>query len=338
MPLGLKNAPAIFSRIVVKAFQEYIYKSMGVYINDWTIYSMMKDHIKWLRLMLERCRWMQLSPNIKKCIFATPIGILLGHIVCKEGIKVDMAKIKVIVDLKAPINAKQIRIFLGHTGYYRKFIKQYSDITYLLEELLRADIPYIWTNECQQAFELLKRKLVEAPILKFPDWLRKFHVHIDASALVVGAILAQPADDYTNHPNIYASRKLNKAERNYSNTEREALGMAFALQKFRHYLLANPFIFYTDHQALKYLVNKPLHHGRICRWLLLFQEFEFEVIIRPGKANVGPDHLSRIESGEDPTGIQDDLPNAHLFRVEAIPSELTEIGQYLQEGKAPNHY
>ena len=114
--------------------------------------------------------------------------------------------------------------------------------------------------------------------------------------------------------------------------------MVFALQKFRNYLLANPFIFYTDHQALKYLVNKYLQHGRICRWLLLFQEFEFEVIIRLRKENVGPDHLSRVESSEDQTGINDDLPDAHLFKVEAIPIELAEIGQYLQEGKAPDHY
>ena len=93
----------------------------------------MKDHIKWLRLMLEICRQIQLSLNIKKCIFVTPIGILLEHVVYKEGIKVDIAKIKVIIDLKAPINSKQIRIFLGHTSYYRKFIRQYSDITYPLE-------------------------------------------------------------------------------------------------------------------------------------------------------------------------------------------------------------
>ena len=89
--------------------------------------------------------------------------------------------------------------------------------------------PYHWTSECQQSFELLKRKLVEAPILKFPDWSRKFHVHIDASALVVGAILAQHADDFTDNPNIYSGRKLNKAKRNYSTTKREALGMVFAL-------------------------------------------------------------------------------------------------------------
>ena len=89
--------------------------------------------------------------------------------------------------------------------------------------------------------------------------------------------------------------------------------MVFALQKYQHYLLANPFVFYTNHQALKYLVNKPLHHGRIYRWLLLFQEFEFEVVVRPGKLNVGPEHLSRIDTGEELTGVEDDLLDAHIF-------------------------
>ena len=97
-----------------------------------------------------------------------------------------------------------------------------------------------------------------------------FHVHIDASALAFGAILTQPADDATDHPNAYERRKLNRVERNYSTTEREGLGMASSLQKFHHYLLDNPFTFYIDHQALKYLVNKPLHHGRIRRRLLMF--------------------------------------------------------------------
>ena len=101
--------------------------------------------------------------------------------------------------------------------------------------------------------------------------------------------------------------------------------MVFTLQKYQHFLLANPFIFYTDHQALKYLVNKPLHHGRICRWLLLFQEFEFEVVVGPGKLNVGPDHLSIIYTREEPTGVEDDLPDAHLFRTEVVLAELEEI-------------
>ena len=106
---------------------------MAVYFDDWKIYSMLKDHCKWLKLMLERCRQIQLSLNINKCIFVNPIGILLRHIVCKEGIKVDFAKIKIILDLKPLVNPKQVRVLLGHTGYYKKFIRYYSGMTYPLE-------------------------------------------------------------------------------------------------------------------------------------------------------------------------------------------------------------
>ena len=106
----------------------------------------------------------------------------------------------------------------------------------------------------------------------------------------------QPSDDGMDHLNANRNIKLNKDKHNYSTTKRKALGMVFALQKYRHYLLANPFMFYIDHQELKYLVNKPLHHGRICHWLLLFQEFE--VIVQLGKANIRPNHLSRIDTGE----------------------------------------
>ena len=137
-------------------------------------------------------------------------------------------------------------------------------MTYPLEELLREDQEFDWTKECNISFEMLKIKLVEATILRFPNWSTKFHVHIDASSLAIGAILTQPGDDGMDNPIVYSSRKLNKEERNYSKTEREALGMVFVLQKYRHYLLADPFIFYIDHQALKYLIIKPLHHGKIC--------------------------------------------------------------------------
>lgn len=130
-----------------------------------------------------------------------------------------------------------------------------------MDDLLRIDVPFHWSKECQESFEFLKRKLVEALIFRFPNWSKKFHVHIDCSALLVGPILIEPVEDGTDHPNAYARRKLNRAKRNYLTTEREGLGMGFSLQTFFHYLLDNPFIFYTNHQALKYLDNKPLHHG-----------------------------------------------------------------------------
>jgi hypothetical protein len=179
--------------------------------------------------------------------------------------------------------------------------------------MLKKEVEFQWSQECNEYFELLKRKLVEATILGFPNWSRKFYVHVDASNVIVVLVLSQPYDDMVNQPNAYASRKLNKDEINYSTTKQEARSMIIALQTFRHYLLEKPFIFFTNHQALKYLVNKQVHQGKICQLLLMFQEFKFEVVVRPRKMNTGLDHLSRLENGEDPTGIEDDLPDAHLF-------------------------
>ena len=115
MPFGLKNSPAIFSKVVIVAFKEFIHQFLEVYLDDWTVYSLLKKHVEVLRLMLERCRQCQISLNIKKFIFGTPFGILLGHIVCKQGLLVDLAKIAVIVNLPAPKTVRQLRETLGHT-------------------------------------------------------------------------------------------------------------------------------------------------------------------------------------------------------------------------------
>jgi hypothetical protein len=142
MPFGLKNSPAIFSRVVITTFKEFIHQFLEVYLDDWMVYSLLKNHVEVLRLMLERCRQCQISLNIKKCIFGTPFRILLGHIVCKQGLLVDPSKIAVIVNLPAPKTVRQLRAMLGHTGYYRKFIKGYAQITTPMEKLLRKDTKY----------------------------------------------------------------------------------------------------------------------------------------------------------------------------------------------------
>ena len=141
------------------------------------------------------------------------MGILLGNIVCKEGIKVDFAKIKIILDLKPPVNPKQVRVLLK----IHKILLRH-DLP--LEELLREDKEFDWIEECNISFKKLKTKLVEAPSLRFPNWSTKFHVHIDTSSMEIGAILTQPGDDGMDYPIVYSSRKLNKAEKNYSTTER----------------------------------------------------------------------------------------------------------------------
>ena len=152
--------------------------------------------------------------------------------------------------------------------------------------------------------------------------------------MTIGEILTQPRYHNMDHPNSYASQNLNKTKKNYSTTKWEGLGMIFSLQKSYHYLLSNPFIFYIDHQALKYLVNQLLHHVTIYRWLLLFIEFEFKFIVWLGHANIRPNHLSRVQTSKEPTSINDDLPNTHLLRVESVPDELKDIVQFIQDGRA----
>ena len=152
--------------------------------------------------------------------------------------------------------------------------------------------------------------MVTAPILVFPDWKKPFHVPVDASSIALGIILAQPGEGGTDHPIAFASRKLSLAEKNYTTTKREGLAMVYALQKFRHYLLGSHFKMFTDHSALKYLVNKPMLGGKICRRLLLFHEYDFEIIVKLGRLKAGPDHLSRLETGEEPVSLEDCLLDA----------------------------
>jgi hypothetical protein len=156
MPFRLKNALTIVSRVVVKAFKEFLHKFLESYFDDWTVFSLLQNHIECLRLMLDKCRQCQISLNMKKCIFFSPYGVLLGHIVCKQGLLVDSSKIVIIVDLPPPTSVRPFRTVLGHTRYYRKFIKGYAHITTPMENLLKKYFQFQWKEECQQSFDTLK--------------------------------------------------------------------------------------------------------------------------------------------------------------------------------------
>ena len=170
---------------------------------------------------------------------------------------------------------------MGYVSYYRWFIKSFAIICQPLTNLLKKP-PFdgfspIWTYECMVAFEELKRRLVSTPILVSPCWTKVFHVYTDASNVAIGAVLSQKDDKNFDHPIYYASRQLIGIERNYIAIEREALGMVYFVQKFCHYLLDYLFVFHVDHDALKYMINKPQLSGRIARWVLLLQEFNFTI-------------------------------------------------------------
>ena len=164
-----------------------------------------------------------------------------------------------------------------------------------MEKLLKKDAAFEWTPECQGSFDTLKAKMASAPILVFPNQNKEFHVGVDAFSTTLGVVFAHPGEGDLDHPIAYASRKLSFVEQNYTTTKREGLEMVYALQKFKHYLLGGHFNMFTDHSGLKYLVKKSVLGRRICRWFLLFQEFDFEIVVKPGLLNASLDHLSRVE-------------------------------------------
>ena len=169
IPFGLKNAPAIFSRIVVSDFKDFIHNFLGVYFNDWTVFGLVRDHIENLCMMLERCRQYQIALNLRKCIFCAPFGVLLGHVVCHDGIMVNPAKVAIILDLPPPTSITKLRSTLGHTGYYIKIIRGYVEITAPMEKLLKKDAKFKWNEGCQGILDKLKNKIVTTPILIFPN-------------------------------------------------------------------------------------------------------------------------------------------------------------------------
>ncbi|MBE2321327.1 hypothetical protein DVA67_035760, partial [Solirubrobacter sp. CPCC 204708] len=210
----------------------------------------------------------------------------------KRGIEVDQAKIELIAKLPSPKCVKDIRSFLGHAGFYRWFIKDFSAIARPLCRLLSKDIPFEWNADCEEAFKKLKESLISPPIMQSPDWNLPFELMCDASDYAIGAVLGQRKDGKP-HVIYYASRTLNDAQMNYTTTEKELLAVVFALDKFRSYVIGTPIVVFTDHSALKYLFSKQDAKARLIRWILLLQEFNLIIKDKKGVENVVADHLSR---------------------------------------------
>nr|GFC23852.1 reverse transcriptase domain-containing protein [Tanacetum cinerariifolium] len=205
--------------------------------------------------MLKRCEDTKLALHWEKSHFMVKEGIFLGYKISKKGIEVDKAKIKVISKLPHPTTVKGIRSFLGHAGFYRRFIMDFSKISRPMTQLLEKNSPFIFSNECIQAFRTLKEKLTEAPILIAPNWDQPFELMCDASNYAVGAVLGQRVEKHFR-PIHYARKTMNQAKTNYTTTEKEMLAVVYAFEKFRSYLIVNKSIVYTDHSALKYLFAK----------------------------------------------------------------------------------
>nr|KYP33141.1 Retrovirus-related Pol polyprotein from transposon 17.6 [Cajanus cajan] len=330
MPFGLCNAPATFQRCMLAIFSDLVEKSIEVFMDDFSVFGPSFDEcLTNLEVVLRRCLETNLILNWEKCHFMVTEGIVLGHKISHKGIEVDPAKVEVIEKLLPPINVRGIRSFLGHAGFYRRFIKDFSMIARPLSNLLNKDTPFCFNDSCLKAFEALKARLTSAPIITAPDWKLDFELMCDASDYAVGAVLGQRRAK-TFHAIHYASKVLNEAQINYATTEKELLAIVFALEKFRSYLIGSKMVVFTDHAAIKYLL----------RWILLLQEFDLEIKDKSGKENLVADHLSRLINDEvtlKEREILEEFPDEKLFMVQERPW-FADLANFKAAGVIPEDF
>ena len=299
MPFGLCNAAQAMCRLMDRVIPNELRESVFVFIDDLLVVSKdFESHMSLLKKVAFHLRRANLTINVEKSRFVMRQVNNLGYIVGDGCIKTDPDKVKAIVDYTAPQNVKQVRRFLGMCGWYRRFIANYSDISVPISNLLKKSESFTWTDEAQNAFVKLKYALVSAPVLANPDFLKLFILQCDASQTGVGCVLYQIGDDGEEHPIAYMSQKLNSAQRNYSVTELECFAAVLGVKKFRAYIEGTRFKVVTDHASLKWLMGQKDLSGRLARWSLKLQAFDFDIEYRKGSANVVPDALSRMFSEE----------------------------------------
>ena len=303
MPFGLRNGPAVFQRLMDRILHQDK-DSAQVYIDNIAIFSSSWDaHCRDIAKVLDRLRGAGLTANIRKCQWGQTKCEFLGHIVGEGKVSPAELKVKAVRDFCQPLTKKQIRQFLGLTGYYRRFVQNYAEHSFLLTEATKKSAPdrVLWCDAMFDEFKYLQSSLCCIPSLTLPVSGDQFVLQTDASGVGLGAVLSVQRDD-EELPVAFYSRKLQPRERKYSATELEGLAVVAAVQHFDVYLITHPFIIETDHRALTFLNSAQHGNGRLARWAMKLQPFSFEIRYRPGSKNSNADAFSRLM--ED----QDDIP------------------------------
>ena len=321
MPFGFFNAPGTFQWCMMGILSDMIEIILEIFMDGFSVFGdSYEGCLENLSKVLERCQEKNLVLNWEKCHFMVTQGIVLGHIVSKKGIEVDKAKVELISNLPTPKCVRDIRSFLGHAGFYRRFIKDFSAISRPFCNLVAKDVPFAWSQACEAAFDKLKTILVSPPIMQSPNWNLPFEIMCDSSDYAIGAVLGQ-REDKKAFVIYYASKTLDSAQANYTTTEKEFLVVVFALEKFRSYIIGSLVTIFTDQAALKYLLSKQDTKPQLTRWILLYQEFNLAIKDKKGVENVVVDHLSRLvpESSSHGVPIGDSFPDEHLFALVHCP-------------------
>lgn len=306
MPFGLHGAPATFQRLMDKVLQG-CEECSAAYLDDVVIYSRTwEEHLSHLRKVLGKIQSAGLTLNLKKCEWAREEVRYLGYRLGQGKVRPQVDKVEAIRDCPRPRTKKEVRSFLGLAGWYRRFVPQFATIATPLTALTTKDQrnPVIWTKQCETAFQSLKECLCSSPVLRSPDFTSRFLVQVDASAVGIGAVLAQ-GDPGEEQPILYLSRKLLPREVKYSVVEKEGLAIKWALESLRYYLLGREFDLETDHRALTWIHSMKDHNCRLTRWYLSLQPFKFTIRHRKGATNVVADYLSRLPNLGNPGERED---------------------------------
>jgi hypothetical protein len=329
MAFGLSGTPSTFQRIMDAVLVGLSDVECLVYLDDVLLFSeTITDHARRMRLVFDHIREANFKINIAKCMFAAPEVSYLGHVVSQDGVAPDPKKVTSIRDFHRPKTVKDIRAFLGLSGYYRWFIKDYAAMSRPLTQLTKKDVKFAWTDAQQSAFDNLKAALTSDSVLAHPRFDQKFILSCDASNYAISAILSQ-LQNGKERPISFASRMLNPAERNYSTTQKELLAVVFGTQTQRCFLYGRKFKMVTDHAALKWLITVKNHQcARLTRWVLKLAEYDFEIEHKAEKKRVNADCLSRhvatiaMESGNQTESQADVRP---ALTLEVVFSEQQRI-------------
>lgn len=330
MPFGLCNSAQSMCRLMDVVIPAHLREYVFVYIDDLLVVSEdVETHFDRLRQVAESLRNAHLTINVDKSKFLMKSIRYLGHIVGGGHLQADPDRVKAISDFPVPKTIRQIRSFMGMAGWYQRYISNFSSIAAPITDLLAGKAKFEWTTNAQLAFGTLKDKLMSAPVLAHPDFKRPFYIQCDASSTGIGAVLFQLDDDGNERPIAFMSKKLNAAQRNYTITELECLAAVTAIKRFRGYIEGMEFKVITDHASLKWLMGQKDLNGRLARWSLKLQGFNFSIEHRKGSANIVPDALSRAHIEE----VNGAMLNVNLESTHFQDEEYLQLQQTINDNK-----
>lgn len=293
MPMGLTNSGAVLCSLIDSLFGAEFEPHVFPYLDDIVIVSeTFDDHLDYLSKVAQKLRYANLTISTEKSKFGYKRLRYLGHIIDEEGIAMDKSRVEAVENFPIPTCRKDIQRLMGMAGWYRRFIDHFADITAPISELLKKTEKFVWTDERQRALNQLIVALTTAPVLATPDYSLPFEIQADASKRACGAVLIQRQNG-VERVIAYMSQKFTATQQKYGVTELECLAVILSIEKFRPYVEGSHFRVITDHHSLLWLKNLRDPNGRLARWALRLQAYDYTLVHRKGKHHIVPDTLSR---------------------------------------------